>query len=117
VNIGEIEPRTPNPVPRRTRELSLGEKAAATLINADDPFGSQVPVSDFTMRELRTAQQAGTRWLKREGHRHMRLSYRRRDEGAVWTLRQKPDTTTQSPAPAANDPRASAPVEDAGPSW
>jgi hypothetical protein len=27
------------------------------------------------------------------------------------------NTTTQSPAPAANDPWASAPVQDEGPSW
>ena len=95
VNIGSIEKRTPKaravtPVTPRTP----GERIAYTLVNCDDPFDSQVPARDFTKRELATAQQAGTRWLKRTGRGDLSLSFRRNGQGAVWTLRQKPDTTT-----------------------
>jgi hypothetical protein len=80
VQIGKIEKLTP--VPR----AGDGQQMAMALNASEDPFGMQIPVADATTQELRTAQQAGTRQLAREGDGDTRLSYRRTRDGAVFFL-------------------------------
>lgn len=91
MNIGTPEPRN-QPRPERGPR-SDGEVLADALMTCPSPLGTQIPVTGASDRELRTAQQSGTRWLARQGHHEWRLSYRRVGTDAVWILTAKPKET------------------------